>query len=101
MIQILIDYDELNNKIAKAIVLDAEGKRPRQRKKKENDATQPTVKVDTNKLILSDSLLDLIDADAGDRVAVNYHTVSNTETFPLIGRSELFADKQSGNKTKK
>jgi len=101
MIQLLIDLDVENRKVVKVTVLDEEGKRPRQRKKKESSDSEPTLKVDSNKLILSDSLLDLIDADAGDRVAINYYTVDNTETFPLVGRSEMFAGKESGNKLTK
>jgi len=101
MIQILIDFDELTKKIVRTTILDEEGKRPRQRKKKDTDNSEPILQVDTNKLIISDALLDLIDADAGDRIAINYYTISNTETFPLIGKSEMFADKQSGNKLTK
>ena len=45
--------------------------------------------------------LELIGAKTGDRLAINYWTVNNKETFPLIGKSEVFTDEDAGTKLTK
>jgi hypothetical protein len=54
-----------------------------------------------NKLVLTQEAIDLLEASAGDRIAVNYVQISNQETFPVIGKSDAFVDPNSGNKLTK
>ena len=43
----------------------------------------------------------MIEASAGDRISIAYSQKSNEVTIPLIGKSEMFADKDAGNKLTK
>lgn len=61
----------------------------------------PIVEVGENKLIVSPEALSLINAQPGDRVSVNYIQKSKELTIPVIGKSELFADQDAGNKLTK
>lgn len=61
----------------------------------------PIVSVDDNKLILSKDATELIQAVAGDRITVNYWTQDSETTFPVIGKSEVFSDKDGGNRLTK
>lgn len=54
-----------------------------------------------NKLMLSQEAVDILEASAGDRIAINYVQVTNQETFPVIGKSDAFVDPNSGNKLTK
>lgn len=54
-----------------------------------------------NKLMLSQEAVDILEASAGDRMAINYVQITNQETFPVIGKSEVFGDPNSGNKLTK
>jgi hypothetical protein len=54
-----------------------------------------------NKLMLSQEAVDILEASAGDRIAINYVQVTNQETFPVIGKSDSFVDPNSGNKLTK
>jgi hypothetical protein len=62
----------------------------------EINTTLPIISIENNTLVISKSALELIGAVAGDRIAVNYWTVNNEETFPVIGKSEVFDDPESG-----
>lgn len=61
----------------------------------------PVVEVGDNKLIISPKAVELMSAHYGDRIAVNYIQKSNEITFPIIGKAELFADPNAGNKLSK
>ena len=61
----------------------------------------PIVEVGENKLIISPEALSLINVNPGDRVSVNYIQKSKELTIPVIGKSELFADQDAGNKLTK
>lgn len=54
-----------------------------------------------NKLMLSQEAVDILEAFAGDRIAINYVQVTNQETFPVVGKSEVFGDPNAGNKLTK
>lgn len=60
-----------------------------------------TVTVESNKLRLSEEAVKLLDAVAGDRIAINYWTQNSECTFPVIGKSEVFTDKNDGNRLTK
>lgn len=61
----------------------------------------PIVEVGDNKLIISPKAISLLSVNYGDRIAVNYIQQTNEITFPVIGKSETFADPHSGNKLTK
>lgn len=62
---------------------------------------KPTVEVGENKLIISPEAQQLLKTSAGDRISINYIQKSNELTIPVIGKSELFADREAGNKLTK
>lgn len=59
------------------------------------------VTLDDNKLTLSKSAQLLLGVIPNDRITVSYYTVSPEETFPVIGKSELFTDSYGGNRLTK
>ena len=62
---------------------------------------EATVTVADNKLILSKEAVKALGGVAGDRIAINYWTVDNETTFPVIGKSECFGDSTGGNRLTK
>ena len=67
----------------------------------EYDVDEATVTVADNKLVLSKAAVKALGGVAGDRIAVNYWTVDNETTFPVIGKSECFGDSTGGNRLTK
>lgn len=61
----------------------------------------PVVELGDSKLIMSPKAISLLKASVGDRISVNYIQKSNECTFPVIGKSEVFTDKNAGNKLTK
>lgn len=59
------------------------------------------IKIDDNKLVLSQDVINLLNVFPGERITINYYTVSPEETFPVIGKSELFTDATGGCKLTK
>lgn len=57
--------------------------------------------VDENKLELTSSAINKLGAIAGDRISINYWTVDNQTTYPIISKSEVFTDGADGNKLTK
>lgn len=88
MFTISFDFDETTKKVQNLKVVSLE-------------PGLPTVQVLENKLQLSQAAIELIGAKSGDRLAINYWTVNNKETFPLIGKSEIFTDEDAGTKLTK
>lgn len=88
MLTISFDFDETTKKVQNLKVVSLE-------------PGLPTVQVLENKLQLSQAAIELIGAKTGDRLAINYWTVNNKETFPLIGKSEVFTDEDAGTKLTK
>ena len=62
---------------------------------------EATVTVADNKLVLSKEAVKALGGVAGDRITVNYWTVDNETTFPVIGKSECFGDSTGGNRLTK
>lgn len=59
------------------------------------------VTLDDNKLKLSKDAQLLLGVIPNDRITVSYYTVSPEETFPVIGKSEVFTDASGGNRLTK
>lgn len=90
MLHIQFDFDPSTSMVTNLVV-----------KSTEINKDDATVMVQDNKLQLSDAAAKMINANAGDRITVNYYTVSPEETFPVIGKSDLFTDVNGGNRLTK
>lgn len=88
MFTISFDFDEITKKVTNLKVVSI-------------DKTLPTsdnyIEVQDNKLKLGKEAVVLLEANSGDRIQVNYWTVNNQETFPVIGKSGVFTDPSGGN----
>jgi hypothetical protein len=88
MFTISFDFDETTKKVTNLKVVSI-------------DKTLPTsdnyLEVQDNKLKLGKEAVTLLEANSGDRIQVNYWTVNNQETFPVIGKSAVFTDPEGGN----
>ena len=55
----------------------------------------------SKKLILSPLALQILNVNPGDRLSINYIQKNNENTFPVIGKAEIFADPENGQKLTK
>ena len=62
---------------------------------------EPIVEVKENKLVLSPKTISMLQSVHGDRISINYVQDGNELTFPIIGKSSVFADQDSGNRLTK
>ena len=90
MLKISFDYDEVTKKVSNVKI-------------STDNIIQETSKdydleVDENKLILTSNAIGQLGAVAGDRIAVNYWTVNNETTYPIISKADFFTDGSDGNK---
>lgn len=93
MFNISFDFDEVTQKVTNLKVTSLS--------KVNLDEGEPFVQLMDNKLKLTPKAVEMIGAQVGDRIQVNYWTENNHNTFPLIGRSEFFTDKEEGSKLTK
>ena len=93
MFNISFDFDEVTQKVTNLKVTSLS--------KVNLDEGEPFVQLMDNKLKLTPKAIEMIGAQVGDRIQVNYWTENNHNTFPLIGRSEFFTDKEEGSKLTK
>lgn len=91
MLRISFEFDEVSQKISNLKVESA------------NAIVSKTydLRVDDNKIELTSSAINKLGAIAGDRISVNYWTVDNQTTYPIISKSEIFTDGSDGNKLTK
>lgn len=94
MLKISFDFDENTQKVSNLKVT------------KSDSITKASTKtydmeVDENKLILTSNAINKLGAVAGDRISVNYWTVNNETTYPIISKSDVFTEGQDGNKLTK
>jgi hypothetical protein len=66
-----------------------------------NKDQQPYVKIEDNKLVLTQDSINLLNVFPGERITINYYSVSPEETFPVIAKSEFFTDATGGCKLTK
>lgn len=92
MIQISFNYNEDTNTVDNIVVRNLYCKR---------EDNIPTVEVKENKLVISPKAISMIGCIIGDRISINYYQENSEITFPVIGRSSVFADIDSGNKLTK
>ena len=91
MLRISFEFDEVSQKISNLKVESANAI-----VNKEYD-----LRIDDNKIELTSSAVNKLKAIAGDRISVNYWTVDNQTTYPIISKSEVFTDGADGNKLTK
>ena len=88
MLKISFDLDEVTKKISNLKVVSIS-----------NEVLESaTVEVLDNKLKLSKAAIDMLGASANEKVTINYWTVDNELTFPVIGKAEAFTDSNGGNR---
>lgn len=87
MLKISFDLDEVTKKISNLKVVSVS----------KEILESPTLEVLDNKLKLSKAAIDLLKVKVKDKIAVNYWTVDNELTFPVIGKAESFTDCDGGN----
>ena len=88
MLNISFNFDEVTQKVSNLKVTSLS--------KVNLDESKPLVQLMDNKIKLTPKTVEMIGAKVGDRIQVNYWTENNHNTFPLIGRSEVFTDKEEG-----
>lgn len=88
MLNISFNFDEVTQKVSNLKVTSLS--------KVNLDEGEPLVQLMDNKIKLTLKTVEMIGAKVGDRIQVNYWTENNHNTFPLIGRSEVFTDKEEG-----
>lgn len=88
MFTISFDFDETTKKVTNIKVVSIDKTLP---------ASDNYLEVQDNKLKLGKEAITLLEATSGDRIQVNYWTVNNQETFPVIGKSATFTDPTGGN----
>ena len=91
MLKISFEFDEVSQKISNLKVESANAI--------VNKAYD--LRIDDNKIELTSSAVNKLKAIAGDRISVNYWTVDNQTTYPIISKSEVFTDGADGNKLTK
>lgn len=69
--------------------------------KKYKNVGLPIVKIENNKLDLSEDAIRMLSANCGDRIAVNYFQQNNELIIPVIAKAEVFGDPYVGNKLTK
>ena len=88
MFTISFDFDETTKKVTNLKVVSIDKTLP---------ISDNYLEVQDNKLKLGKEAVTLLEANSGDRIQVNYWTVNNQETFPVIGKSAVFTDPTGGN----
>lgn len=91
MLRISFEFDEVSQKVSNLKVESANA----------IVSKAYDLRVDDNKIELTSSAINKLGAIAGDRISVNYWTVDNQTTYPIISKSEVFTDGSDGNKLTK
>lgn len=93
MLNISFNFDEVTQKVSNLKVTSLS--------KVNLDESKAMVQLMDNKLKLTPKAIEMIGVQPGDRIQVNYWTENNQNTFPLIGKSEVFTDPEEGSKLSK
>ena len=88
MLKISFDLDEVTKKVSNLKVVSVS----------KEILESPILEVLDNKLKLSKAAIELLKVQANDKIAINYWTVDNEETFPVIGKAEVFTYEEGGNR---
>lgn len=88
--------DKVISQMKEVIPESSKPKTTRKRKEKNEDI----IKLEDNKIVLTQKLLNIIKAEPGDRISVQYKEFNGVYN-PIIAKSEVFADPEAGNKLTK
>ena len=91
MLKISFDFDENTQKVTNVKVTKSNSTTPA-------STNGEDLVVEENKLVLTTEAVNKLGAVAGDRISINYWTVDNQTTYPIISKSEVFTDGANGNK---
>ena len=91
MLRISFEFDEVSQKVSNLKVESANA----------IVSKAYDLRIDDNKIELTSSAINKLGAIAGDRISVNYWTIDNQTTYPIISKSEVFTDGADGNKLTK
>ncbi len=89
MLKISFDFDEVSKKVSNVVVTES------------SVVKDFDLKIEDNKIQLSFDAIQKLGVEAGDRVSINYWTVDNETTYPIISKSDIFTDGSDGNKLTK
>ena len=93
MLKISFDFNEETQTVSNVRVINTNSKSA--------SSNNYDMRVEENKISLTLEAVDKLGAVAGDRISVNYWTVDNTTTYPIISKSDVFTDGQDGSKLTK
>lgn len=85
---ISFNFDSETKKLTNVIIEDV--------KSESETLSGSVIKVEASKVVLSKDAVKALGVKAGDKVSINYYTVNNELTFPIIGK-----DTTNGNKLTK
>lgn len=91
MLKISFDFNEITQKVTNVKVTKSDSTTSA-------STNNHDLVVEENKLVLTIDAINKLGAVAGDRISVNYWTVDNETTYPIISKSEIFTDGANGNK---
>ena len=94
MLKISFDFDESTQKVSNVKVVNSKSTITASTKSYD-------LGVEDNKLVLTPNAISQLGAVAGDRISVNYWTVDNETTYPILGKSDVFTEGADGNKLTK
>ena len=89
MLKISFDFDEVSKKVSNVTVTES------------SVIKDFDLKVEDNKIQLGFNAIQKLGVEAGDRISVNYWTVDNETTYPIISKSDVFTDGSDGQKLTK
>ena len=70
-------------------------------KNKLADINLAAIEIGDKKIIFSPKAIQILNVIPGNRISINYIQKNNEETFPVIGKSEIFVDPENGQKLTK
>ena len=97
MLNISFDFDETTRKISNFKVVDFE--KPSTIEKE--IISDFDLQVLDNKIQLSSEAINKLQAEIGDRIAINYWHKGVSDDYPIISKSEIFTDGLDGNSLRK
>ena len=92
---------ETNKIISSKRIVEGSGSEKKVKKVKTESTDKPEVVLKDNKLVFNQTAVDLIEANPGDRICINYNQEASGEFVPIIGTDKNMGDSVSGNKLTK
>lgn len=114
MYKIIITFDELSGQIVSSTmeklgesiapiipaITPLKSQKPKTSNKRKTGKNEDIIILEENKLVLTQKLLDILGAEYGDRICIRFSEKDGIY-YPIIAKSEVFADPEAGNKLTK